>query len=184
MKTRYILHGGYASKENEENNRFFKDILSIDKNELNILLVLFASLEERVGEKKKEVMRQFNINNEDKALNFEVANEKDFIKQVKEANIVYLEGGKTWKLLQVLKKYNNFPKLFKGKTVAGESAGAQALSTCFCSKKVKRASEGLGLVPVKVICHYIGKNREKLDDCPNNLEELLLKDFEYKAFEL
>ncbi|PCI21323.1 hypothetical protein COB64_00370 [Candidatus Wolfebacteria bacterium] len=70
----------------------------------------------------------------------------------------------------------------EGKIIAGESAGAYVLSTCFYSKTEGGIFEGLGLVPVKTICHYVGENSEKLDDCSGEIETLLLKDYEYKSF--
>ena len=58
------------------------------------------------------------------------------------------------------------------------------LSAYFYSKTAGGLFSGLGLVPVKIICHYIGVNKEKLDGAPSNLETLLLKDYEYKIFNL
>ena len=82
----------------------------------------------------------------------------------------------------MLKKYRNLKELFEGKIIAGESAGAYVLSSCFYSKSEGGIFKGLGFVPVKTICLYSGENREKLNDCPKNLEVLLLPDYAYKLF--
>ena len=184
MKTKYILHGGYATEKNKENNKFFKEILLIDKKELNILIVLFDKKEEKHNFKSKNVINQFNLNNTNKILNFEIADKKLFSEQIKKADIIYLYGGETLKLFKTLNEYNNFSELIKGKVVVGESAGAYVLSTCFYLKSLGDCFEGLKLVPVKTICHYEGENREKLKDCLPNLKELLLEEHKYEVFEL
>ncbi len=184
MKTKYILHGGYAGKQNKKNDKFFKEILSVNKNKFNILLVYFAKHKKDYERIKSEDYYQFNRNAKNKILNFEIAGKKRFTEQIKKADIIYLHGGRTLKLLKALKEYNNFSELIKGKIVTGESAGAYVLSSCFYSKSEQGCFEGLKLVPVKTICHYIGENRNKLDCCPFNLEELLLKDYQYKVFKI
>lgn len=182
MKTKYILHGGYAGEENKENDKFFKEILSIRKNKLNILLVYFAKNKEDYQRVKSEDIYQFSKNANSKILNFDIAEKKNFIKQIKKSDIIYMHGGKTLKLLKALKGYKISSKLIKGKVVAGESAGAYVLSSYFYSKSERGCFAGLKLVPVKVICHYIGKNRDKLNQCPSTYQELLLEDYHFKVF--
>ena len=78
---------------------------------------------------------------------------------------------------------NTLKKKISGKIIAGESAGAYALSSCFYSKSEGGIFKGLGLVSVKTICHYIGVNKEKLDECSKELEMVLLKDYQYKVYQ-
>jgi peptidase E len=184
MPTKFILHGGFADHVNEKNDKFFQEILSIDKNNLKILLTYFAKDFSKYKELKEKSVNQFERNGNKKDLDFIIADEDKFIEQVKEADIVYLHGGKTLKLLEALKKYDNLKELLRDKIVAGESAGAYVLSTCFYTKSEGNLFQGLGFAPVKTICHYEGKNQEKLKECPGELEELLLSDYEYKVFEL
>lgn len=54
----------------------------------------------------------------------------------------------------------------------------------FYSKSMGGRFEGLGLVPVKTICHYVGENADKLNDCSKELETLLLGDCKFKIFEV
>lgn len=182
MKTKFILHGGYAKIPNKENDKFFKEILKGRQKELKILLVYFAKEKGSLKEKKNEDVLQFEKNNSNKRLSFEVADRKIFSKQVLRSDIIYLHGGKTIKLLSALKKVKNLKKLFAGKIIAGESAGGYVLSACFYSKSLKGVFSGLAFVPVKTICHYVGKNSEKLKKCPAKLKTLLLPDFKYKVF--
>lgn len=180
--TKYILHGGNALDVNQKNDEFFKVIIDIEKTEIKILIIPFA-IEEKMF-KIDFIKVQFEKNKSDKKLNFEVANIQNIESQIMDSDIIYLNGGKTLKLLYELTKYKNFKELFDNKVVAGESAGAYVLSSCFYSKSIDICSEGLKLVPVKTICHYEGDNRNRLENCPDTLEELLLANYEYKIFNI
>ena len=182
MKTKYILSGGYAGRPNEENDKFFQEILNIDKTKLNILLVYFAKPLSEYKRMIKEDEYQFTKNKNGKELCFEIADEEKFEKQAKEADIIYLHGGQTLKLFETLKSYANLKELFDGKIIAGESAGAYVLSKYFYSKSEGGVFQGLGYVPAKTICHYIGKNSEKLNKCGEKLNLLLLPDYKYKVY--
>lgn len=183
MNTKYILHGGYASHPNEQNNLFFQEILKNTPKQVCVLLNYFAIDD---GEYDRRIVLDkslFEKNNQDKIISFEISNEDKFAEQVKQADVIYLRGGNTALLLEKLEQTPNLNELLKGKIIAGESAGAYVLSTCYYSKTQGGIFKGLGSVPVKTICHYIGENSEKLDDCPKDLEKLLLKDYEFKTFE-
>lgn len=182
MKTKFLLHGGYAGRINSENNLFFKEILKDTSEQVGILLVYFAKEQTEYERMVNEDTSQFKRNGKDKKFNFEIATVENFLEQLKKADIIYLHGGKTFKLLETLKGYPDIAESLKGKIVAGESAGAYVLSTCFYSKTEGGVFKGFGFVPVKTICHYIRENKEKLDKCPEELETLLLKDYQFKVF--
>ena len=181
--TKIILHGGYAGHPDPQNNPFFSEMLKGFSGSINVLLVFFAKPVEEYGRLYNEVTSNFQKNAKDKELHFEIASENDFLEHVANADIIYLQGGRTLKLIDVLKQYPEFEKVASGKVIAGESAGAYALSACFYSKTEGGLFEGLAFVPAKVICHYEGMNEEKLEECSSELETLLLKDYEYKVFE-
>jgi hypothetical protein len=180
MPTKFILHGGYASQPNPDNDTFFTEILKGTGDNPKVLLVFFSIPPELIPEKREKDMHQFEKNSGGKHVTFETADESDFIDQIKNADIVYLRGGKTSQLLEKLRMYPDFPEAIKDKIVAGESAGAYALSTVFYSKTEGGIFEGLGLVPTKTICHYVGENNDKLPDT-QGLELLLLPDFKFKV---
>lgn len=183
MATKYILHGGYAGHTNSQNDEFYKEILKDTPDKLKVLLVYFAKEDDRIPVNKTEDLAHFEGNKGKKELNYEVATEKEFSQQVNRADIIHLHGGATLKLLEALKKHHNLKQLFEDKVMAGESAGAYVLSAYFYSKTAGGLYQGLGLVPVKTICHYIGENNDKLET-PNNLESLLLPDYQFKVFRL
>ena len=133
---------------------FFVEILKDEPNKVNVLLVYFAT-EENAWEDKFEGGKEwFSRQNTDKEFNFVLATIEDFMEQLKDADVVYLHGGNTALLLKALKKYPEFVNRVGGKTIAGSSAGAYALSKYFISNSQTKLSEGLGLVPVRLRCHY------------------------------
>jgi len=71
--------------------------------------------------------------------------------------------------------------LFKGKIIAGDSAGANVLSSAFYSMRIG-VSEGLGLIPIKIICHYIEENKSKLNQIKPDLETIFLREYEFGVF--
>lgn len=184
MKTKFILHGGYNNHDNEINQRFYQECLKDLPGECTVLLVYFARYGTWGLENIEKDKQDFIKNNPDKKINFIIATEEDLEKQIKQANVVYLDGGKTFQLLKTLKQFKNLRKWFKGKTIIGSSAGAYALSVYFYSETEGGLSEGLGYVPVKIICHCLGENSEKLNEVSHDLETLLLPDYQYKVFEI
>jgi peptidase E len=183
MPTKYTLHGGFASHINEQNDSFFKEILKDTPSTLTVLLVLFAKDTDEITASKDKDIAQFERNKESKTITYEVADEHILIEQISRANVIFIHGGNTLQLLEVLRNFENLRELFTGKIIAGTSAGAYVLSTAFYSKSSGGLHKGLGLVPVQTICHYVGENADKL---PNDLglETLLLKDYEYKVFNI
>lgn len=183
MDTRFILHGGYAGRVNSENDKFFREILKGAPQNTKILLVYFAKEKDEYRRAREEDIAQFERNKGGRSVSFDIASAKIFLRQIKQSDVIYLHGGNTLKLFETLKKYPNLRNVVDGKTIAGESAGVYVLSSCFYSKTNGGIFEGLGFVPVKTICHYVGKNKEKLRECSEGLETLLLADHQYKVFQ-
>ena len=128
MKTTFILHGGFALNTIPENDAFYVEVLKHTDISVKILLVYFAKEEDRILKNKAEDITQFEKNKGGKELSFEVASEKDFPEQVRWADVVYLHGGRTTKILPVLAKFPSLKEIFEGKIVVGDSAGANVLS--------------------------------------------------------
>jgi peptidase E len=181
--TKYILHGGNAQTINLENDLFFKEILKDTPTEVKILLVHFASPIERSEINIERDTFQFNKNKEEKNLKFEIAEESKFIDQIKESDIIYLGGGTTPQLLGVLKNYVNLKEAFEDKIIAAESAGANSLST-YCYSQYGGVMKGLGILPLKVIPHYKGDHKEDLETIPDDLEIVLLGNYQFKVYNL
>lgn len=183
MKTKFILHGGFnPEKVNEDNSDFYKEILKDAPENAKVLLVPFAKEPERIIPATTKISSEFNKSKNDKNIEIEVANEKDFLNQINLADVVYFHGGVSLKLLEALKKYQNLEELLKGKIVAGESAGANVWSRFFYSPHSDGVFEGLGVLPLKIIPHYKAEYEGKLDNVGIGLEELLLPEYKYKVF--
>ena len=183
-KTTFILHGGFTPKMAQEDDAFFGKILKSAPRNPKILLVYFAKEEDRIPKNRAEDIAQFEKNKEDKIISFETANEKNFPDQVAQADIIYFHGGKSLKILETLSKYHNLKSMFQGKVVAGDSAGANILSVCFYSQSSDRISEGLGILPIKLIPHYSETQKNKLRELKEHhleLETVVLSEYQMKV---
>ena len=186
----YILHGGFEREDNELNNTFYQQLLKDIPENGTLLLVHFAST--HTPEEVKEVhqlqtKRMQELTN--KQINVEFATEENFLEQVRSAHAIHMRGGHTPKLLSTLSKYPELLSLFSTKTVSGSSAGAYALAAYGVGHSEEGIREGLGLVPVRLICHYeseeLPPNPEScvmLENMDSTLELLKLRDFEWRVF--
>jgi len=181
--TKYILHGGYTREKKDLNNNFFKEIVKDLKGKIKILFVYFASEESDYEEKLEQEKDNFLNNSENKDLEFEIADRNNFIEQIKNADVIYIRGGDTFKLLETLKLYPKFSEAIETKVVVGSSAGAYVLSKHFYSRTRERIINGLGILPIAIACHYKGKQEtlELLKGKAKDLEIVLLDDFEHKV---
>lgn len=182
MRTKIIVSGGYADAVNFENAKFFKEILRHTGDKVKILLILFAKPEDAWDTRSKSIINQFDSIKGPKNLEYSVANHDELEDQIDQSDIIYIRGGDTTMLIEAIEKHPDFIDHIKGKIVAGESAGTYLLSKCFYSKTIQSVRNGLGVIHVKAICHFEGKDEDRLDECPDNLEKLLLNDFKHKVY--
>ncbi len=183
MKTRFVLHGGFTPHIKQQDDAFFREVLRSAPEEAKVLLVYFAKEADRINVNKEEDIKEFNKNKDKKTLLFEVATEELFLSQVAWADVVYLHGGATVKILEVLKKFPNLGKSFGGKVIAGDSAGANVLAKAFYSQRANGVFDGLGILPIRVICHYSEEHKNVFPNDDSSVETLLLREYEYKTFE-
>ena len=185
METKFILHGGFDPKQCiQENDSFLKRILKDASSNPKILLVYFAKEPNRVLKNMEEDILQFKKNSNGKNISFELADEKSFLEQIKRANIIYLHGGKTAKILETLKKFPTLKESFKGKIIAADSAGVNSISLCCYSQSAGGIVKGIGVIPFKTICHYSEKIKDKIEELnkyDRKSELLLLKEYQYKV---
>ncbi len=182
MKTKYILHGGFASHINSDNDAFFKEILKDAPKDAKILLVYFAKELDRIPINKAEDISQFEKNNDEGTLVFDVAEEDDFLEQISSADIIYLHGGRSEKIIDTLKKFPNLEQRFEGKVIAGESAGTNVLTSEYYSNITGIQSKGLGIIPMNAICHYRESDEKTLRNIGTDKELLLLVEYKFKVF--
>lgn len=184
MKTKFVLHGGFTKgKTDEDNSKFYIEILKDAPEGAKVLLVCFAKDDERVPEATKKVIGEFEKSKWQNKIYFDIAKQGSFEEQIKSSDVVYFHGGTTLKLLEALKNFPNLKRLLSGKIVAGESAGANVFGKFFYSPNADKVGEGLGFLPLKIIPHYSEKYKGKLDNVGNGLELLALPEYEFKVFQ-
>ncbi len=183
MKTKIILHGGFKPGQKQESDLFFREILNAAPENAKILLVYFAKEEDRIEKNSKEDIEQFNKSRGSKSIQFEIATKEHFRQQMLAADVVYLHGGRTQKLLDGMRDFTNFKEMIPGKVIAGDSAGANLLCSIFYSTSMGMG-EGFGIIPLKIICHYVEENKDKLKGVRPELETLFLPEYSYKVYEI
>ena len=78
-----------------------------------------------------------------------------FSEQVKWADVIYIRGGQSEaRALELLRKESDWINNLGEKTLVGTSAGADIVSKYYYDLDNLKVSEGLGLLPIKVITHY------------------------------
>ena len=166
MKTTFILHGGESSRRTENNETFFKEIITrTKKDKINILCIYFARPEHRWQESFYEDRTAFEDQGGDKSLYIELASREEFLEQLKWTDVVFINGGFQGFLKDSLEEIENLPQVFENKIVVGISAGANILSKYYYSQGAEDIKEGIGLLPIKVFCHYS-------DGCTSELSKL------------
>lgn len=181
---KFILHGGFSVEKfpAQEDDNFFKEILKDTQEDAKILLVYFAEREEMVSLRIEQDKESFNKNKESKKLEFKVTSPESFLEDCEWANVIYLHGGRTARLMEKLEKYKNIEQIFSGKTIAADSAGVNVLAQISYGKNSKEIKEGLKVLPFKVVVHYIEGDPNPLKDIEPNLETVFLKEYETKTF--
>src|SRR3989344_1034283 len=125
--TKYILHGGFTKIDNDSNRTFFRELVLDVPDGGSILMVHFASRNENPMQDFEILKSKIRAEAGNKSLNFVYATKEDFVTQIKAADAVYIGGGSTNKLLEVLRSCEDLQPLLEGKTVAGSAPGAVQL---------------------------------------------------------
>lgn len=181
MKTKFVLHGGFAKGIKQQNNAFFQEILKDTPEEAKILLVYFAEEEEKIPLRIKQDTEEFETNRGSKKIKLRVASEKTFKTDCAWADAIYLHGGKTQRIKERLSLYSDIRDIFSGKTIAGDSAGVNVLSKLCFTKNTNTLVQGLGVLPLKTMCHYTENETRSFGDIEPKAETLLLRDYEIKV---
>lgn len=155
--TKFILHGGVTSRPCASNDNFYKEIISSTGNPMKILLVYFAREKSRWNAIFENHKKLFLEKARHKKIKFTIASEKEkeFAKQAENNDVVFIPGGSTSMLQEKLEKIYNFKKLIEDKIVAGSSAGALVFTKYYYDQDCDKIFEGLGILPVKMITHYL-----------------------------
>ena len=192
--TKYILVGGRVHGAEDGGKSFVYQLVKGIHHKPKILICLFAVEKELWQERFKGDQEFFGKFLTDFEL--ELADENKFSEQVKNNDILFIRGGYTQSLMELLTKNISWIKELNEKVVAGTSAGAEAIAKYYFVTKTKRNGDGLGLLPLKFIPHwksaYFDDESLNIDwdkiytDFKNykeDLELVVLKEGEFKVFE-
>ncbi len=189
--TKFIFHGGGTRPTSEGNDSFYKELVKDVPDGGTVLFVYFASRTDDNRERIAQDTTRCNEFADGKSLNVLVATPEDFLDQVAVSDAIYFRGGSTEKLLTALKQYPDLKAKLNGKTLAGSSAGAYALSTYFSSHYEGIIAEGLGIAPVRVVTHFESSTMppkaeavEALRNMDSDLELIILREGEWKVVEV
>lgn len=177
--TKFILHGGFAPGQVQQDDAFFQEMLKGTPDTAKVLLVYFAEPDEKVQLRIAQDTEELHKNKGTKELLLRVATQETFADDCAWADVVYLHGGKTVRILEVLRQYPQIAQILSGRTIAGDSAGANVLCKYFYSKNSQEIRVGLGILPLKIVAHYQDGTPNPLADTEPELETLLLA--EYKS---
>lgn len=154
MNTKIILVGGYPRKAADGGKAFCEELVAGCAEPVKILDCLFARPAENWEKAYREDKEFFERHLPGKRLEVILAQPKTFIEQIRWAHTIYIRGGETTRLLEILATLPHWTHELTGKTLAGSSAGAEALSKYFYYLDTLTMEEGLGLLPIKFIPHY------------------------------
>lgn len=191
--TKVILVGGYPRKAQDGGKAFAEELIKDFKQPVKILECLFARPRdnwEKAFAEDKEFFTSLLPNNK---LEFQMALPEKFKEQVKWADAIYIRGGASEAiLLELQKQSKGWIEELSGKTLAGSSAGAHAISKYYYGLDDLKIGEGLGLLPLKVIVHYRSnynapkidwdKAEQELKNYKGELEIVKLREGDFRVF--
>lgn len=153
--TKYILVGGYPHRAADGGKAFAEELVKGCTQPVKILDCLFARPQEKWPAAFEQDKEFFGRHLPDTKIEIELADPKNFIDQVKWADAVYIRGGQNELLLiELLKQSPNLKEALEGKTFAGSSAGANAISKYYYGLDDLTFEKGLGLLQIKIIVHW------------------------------
>ncbi len=159
--TKYILHGGMTSLQNENNDNFFRAFINSDKIETIFILNYFAKPDEKTLELFEEDKKRIQSLHKSIKINFVLAEPNYLTEQLQSADGMYMRGGDTRLLKEKLSLTYNLKYLFANKTIAGSSAGVNVLTKYYWSDTYNTLNNGLDIINIKAYCHY--KNNDEKD---------------------
>jgi peptidase E len=190
--TKYVLAGGYVRKAPDGGKAFVEELVKDFPEPVKVLDCVFARLKDRWSGVFEED-RQFFSEMTDRKFEMRLATLGDFVAEVAWADVVYFRGGFSHRLVELLNERSDWKTHIEGKTLAGTSAGADALGTYYYGLDTKEVREGTGLLPVKVISHFKSdyhgwefdwdKAEAELKAYKEDLPLALLAEGEFKVFQ-
>ena len=167
--TTFLLHGGATSKDNKDNDEFFRQFTTlVDKQTVKILLCYWSREKSQWDVLAKRDASKILKNTSKLVELYVLQNTKDLFSKLPEFDVLYVAGGEAKPIEPLYPALEDLKEALKGKIYAGSSMGAFLVSEqyvlSFDSQDSDTVHKGLGLIPMQILCHWNieTKKQEKL----------------------
>ncbi len=190
MKTKLILNSGGIRNNLKLRKKFHQEMIrGFSESQINILICSFAQPREYWEQKFSGYSASIKEDLPEYNLNFNLAMPDTFEEQIKEADIIYFNGGDDHLFGYWMDKFKF--SIFNDKILATNSGSSDYISDSFWPNDWRKPMKGKGILPIKFMSHY-GANPEidwakaekQLAEFSNpDLPIFKLKEGEYVVFE-
>ena len=153
--TKYVLNSGGLRNQPERKQQFHQELVEGLGTNPKFLLCNFAQGRE-YWEAKFPGYAESICEDMPSTVNpeFTLAVPNEFEHQCRQADVIYFHGGDDYLLKFWLKQFD-LEQLFQDKVVATNSASSDMIATHYWTCDWRQCQDGLGLLPIKFIPHYM-----------------------------
>lgn len=152
--TKYVVNSGNIRGDMSKAKKYFAEVFKGLGNNPKVLFCFFANLREEWEESYQNYVNDFgSYLSPTVKPSFQLAMPADFIKQCKDADVIWIKGGDDHLVQYWLSQYK-LRDVWRDKVVAVSSASSDAVATHFWTGDWRECFDGLGLIPMKFIAHY------------------------------
>ncbi|MFO7881107.1 MAG: Type 1 glutamine amidotransferase-like domain-containing protein [Kosmotogaceae bacterium] len=175
--TTYLLHGGETSRDNSQNDYFFKHFTAlVNKNSVKILLC-YLSQEKAKWDKSIQRDKPKITNKTNKKVSFDIAESaEDLLSKIEENDVLYVAGGQPDLLEPYYTQLKGLREKLKDKVYIGSSMGTYMVSENYFTMQYQTIHQGMGILPIQTICHWdqIEDREHKLSLLKENSKSMVL----------
>lgn len=157
--TKFILHGGGDLFGQKLKKILTEIIQNISVKKVKILVIPFARKKNEWEDVYIKYCKRYSRLSLEKEFILASQDINSLKLQISSSDIIFLCGGSELLIKKYLKGIKS--SLFNNKIIIGVSAGANILSSYYYSNDRNRIEKGLGILPIKTICHFnLSKNKK------------------------
>lgn len=167
--TKYILTGG-KDRIPSSYGQALHDELTKTHKKFKLLSVFFSATQDH-WEAMAKSWKEWFMTYVGDIESYDYARIDTFVQQIKDHDVIYLHGGHTKLLREVMRSFGDLRELFEGKVVVGSSAGANMLAKNFWSSSQQKPFKGLSVLDINVMVHYGAVEHEGIHRTPQDWED-------------
>ncbi len=175
--TTFLLHGGETSRDNSQNDYFFKQFTAlVNKNSVKILLC-YLSQEKAKWDKLIQRDKPKINNKTNKKVSFDIAESaEDLLSKIEENDVLYVAGGQPDLLEPYFNQLKGLREKLEDKVYIGSSMGTYMVSESYFTIQDEITHHGMGILPIQTICHWdqIEDREHKLSLLKENSKSMVL----------